>query len=293
MASMKDIKRRKASVQSTQQITKAMKLVATAKLQKAKQQAIQARPYYKQIHHTISSILAQSKGVSHSYTAERQGKRNLYLVITSNRGLAGGYNNNIIKLVANHHQAKNDEEASVLAVGRKGQDGLRKLGFDVVDTYNQIIEDPRYEDAKMISEKVIELFKGDKVDNVYIVYTSFQSTLSQEPVILKLLPLNPEEFVEEVEKGDGKSNQTAVLMNYEPSAEAVLDYIVPKYIKSLILGALKESAASEHGARMTAMDSATNNANDMIDKLTLMYNRARQASITQEITEIVSGADAL
>ena len=287
MASMKDIKRRKESVSSTQQITKAMNLVATAKLQKAKQSVLEARPYFEQIHRTISSILSISEGIHHPYLEKREGKKVLYVLISSNRGLAGGYNSNIIKLVLRHIKENKNESTMVIAAGKKAQDAVRKEQVELAGSYNGLIENPNYKEAKGLSEKVIDIFNSGAADEVYVAYTAFHSTLSQEPKIMKLLPLNPEEF--RLEDGEG----SYAMMNYEPSEEVVLDYIVPKYVKSLLFGTLKESAASEQGARMTAMDSATNNATEMIEKLTLMYNRARQASITQEITEIVSGADAL
>lgn len=287
MASMKDIKRRKESVSSTQQITKAMNLVATAKLQKAKQRVLEARPYFNQVYKTISSILATSQGINHPYLETRQGKRVLYVLISSNRGLAGGYNSNIVKLVAKHIKENKNTATSVIAAGKKAQDAMRKEKVELLENYNSLIENPNYEEAKILSDKLLGLYNQDQVDEIYVAYTAFHSTLSQEPMLLKLLPLNPDDFKEE-EEVEGQA-----IMNYEPSEEEVLNYIVPKYVKALVFGTLKESAASEHGARMTAMDSATNNATEMIDKLTLLYNRARQASITQEITEIVSGADAL
>ena len=287
MASMKDIKRRKESVSSTQQITKAMNLVATAKLQKAKQSVLEARPYFEQIYKTIASILATSQGIHHPYLEKREGKKVLYVLISSNRGLAGGYNSNVVKLVTKHIKENRNETTMVIAAGKKAQDSMKKEKVELLNNYNALIENPNYEEAKKLSEEVIDLFNRREVDEVYVAYTAFHSTLSQEPKLMKLLPLNPEDF----RLDNGGENQA--MMNYEPSEEEVLNYIVPKYVKSLLFGTLKESAASEHGARMTAMDSATNNATEMIEKLTLLYNRARQASITQEITEIVSGADAL
>lgn len=287
MASMKDIKRRKESVNSTQQITKAMNLVATAKLQKAKQSVLEARPYFEQIHKTISSILASSEGINHPYLIKREGKKVLYVLISSNRGLAGGYNSNVVKLVLKHMKSNENQSSAVIPVGRKAADAMKKEKIELLESLNSLIENPNYHEAKKLSEQVIDLYNSGRADEVYVAYTAFHSTLSQEAKIMKLLPLNPEEF-----KVEEKSSSQA-LMNYEPSEEEILNYIVPKYVKSLLFGTLKESAASEHGARMTAMDSATNNATEMIEKLTLLYNRARQASITQEITEIVSGADAL
>jgi F-type H+-transporting ATPase subunit gamma len=287
MASMRDIKRRKNSIQNTQQITKAMKLVATAKLQKAKVQAIKTRPYFHKMHGTIASILSQSGNISHKYLDERVGQHNTYILVTSNRGLAGGYNNNVCKMVTNHHVE--GEEASVIAIGRKGGDILRRKGFNVMESYNEIIDAPEYGDVAMIGAEVLKKYISGTIDHVYIAYTAFESTISQEAKLIKLLPLDLSDFVAE------GSNEELLIsgINYEPSAEEVLDSIIPQYVNSIIFGALRESIASEHGARMTAMDSATSNASDMIDKLTLLYNRARQASITQELSEIVGGAEAL
>ena len=282
MASIREIKRRKLSIANTQQITKAMKLVSTAKLQKAKHQAESTRPYFLNVHTTISTILAKSSGVSHPFLEDRKGNKNLYIVITSNRGLAGGYNNNVGKLTVNHLQP--GFEGKVIAVGKKGAEYLRKRNMNVIASYNDILDDPTYGKASKISDQALELYMKGEVDNIYISYTHFQSTLVQEAKLLKMIPVSTDEF--EDEKGTS-------MMDFEPSAEFVLERILPKYLSSIIYGALKESAASEHGARMNAMDSATNNATEMIDKLSLKYNRARQSAITQEITEIVGGAEAL
>lgn len=289
MASMRDIKRRRNSIQSTQQITKAMKLVATAKLQKAKTEAVKTRPYFHKMHDTISSILKQSGNISHQYLDEREGQHNAYIVVTSNRGLAGGYNNNICKLVVKHHDETEREDASILAVGRKGRDYLRRHGFSVLQTYNEIVEQPTYGEAAAIGAEVLKKYVDGEIDHVYVAYTAFESTLNQEAKLIKILPLDVADF----EYDENSEDNLESGINYEPGAEEVLNNIIPQYVNSIIFGALRESVASEHGARMTAMDSATSNASDMIDKLTLQYNRARQASITQELSEIVGGAEAL
>ena len=288
MASMREIKRRRDSIKSTQQITNAMKLVATAKLQKAKSGAEETRPYFHKMHDTISSVIAQSGNISHKYLDEREGKNNTYIVITSNRGLAGGYNNNVCKQVINHHKEDEAEKVSVIAIGKKGRDVMRRQGFEILDEYEEIIESPRFSDAVEIGSTILKKFVEGEIDHVYISYTDFVSTLNQEPRLLKVLPLDLEDFTL-----DENSEQAASSVEYDPSPEDVLSHIIPQYVNSIIFGAMRESSASEHGARMTAMDSATSNAGDMIDKLTLQYNRARQASITQELTEIVSGAEAL
>lgn len=283
MASIREIKRRKISITSTQQITKAMKLVATAKLQRAKGEAEATRPYFHNIHQTISSILSQCVGVSHPFLEQRDGNKNLYVVITSNRGLAGGYNSNIGKLVVNHEGYS--KEAKIIAVGKRGADYLKKRDVNIISTHHKVLDDPNYSVAINIGQEILDLYLKHEVDNVYVVYTHFQSTLVQEPQVMKVIPVHAGEFDDEAEN--------ASIMSFEPSPEEVLAQILPKYLSSIIYGALKESVASEHGARMTAMDAATNNASDMIDKLSLQYNRARQSAITQEITEIVGGAEAL
>lgn len=283
MASMREIKRRRDSIKNTQQITKAMKLVSTAKLQRARQQVNGTRPYFEKIHQTISSIITQTAGVSHPFLKKRDGNRNLYIVISSNRGLAGGYNNNVGKLVMNHSHG--NEGSKIIAIGKKGADYLRKREVEIYEEYHEILDDPNYSHALKLGQEILDLYLKDEIDNVYLAYTHFISTLQQEPRLLKVVPLSAEEFLEE--------GEAETIMNFEPSPEDVLNAIIPKYVSSIIYGALKEAAASEHGARMTAMDNATSNADEMIGSLTLQYNRARQSAITQEITEIVSGAEAL
>lgn len=260
-----------------------MKLVATAKLQKAKEKAAETRPFFHKMHETIGSILGQSQHVSHPFLTEREVKRRGYIVMTSNRGLAGGYNSNLVKMVSREAEKTS---SSVVAIGRKGADSLRRNGFEVVATYNDVIEQPMYRDAVHIGERLLDMYRDGLIDEVYVAYTAFKSTLVQEATLLKVLPVDISTF-------DTTEKKVSDMMSYEPSAEEVLEQVVPKYINSMIFGALRESVASEHGARMTAMDSATENASEMIDKLSLEYNRARQASITQELSEIVGGAEAL
>ncbi|TCT13086.1 ATP synthase F1 subcomplex gamma subunit [Natranaerovirga pectinivora] len=282
MASIRDIKRRKTSIQSTQQITKAMKLVATAKLQKAKVKAEETREYFNKMYETVTSILSQTGDIDHQYLASRNGDKKGYIVITSNRGLAGGYNANIIKQVLNNGVSK--ENIAVYSAGKKGKDGLRRRGYSIEQDFSEMVEGPTYNDAVSIGKVVLEDYLNNKIDEIYLVYTGFVSTISQEAKTIKLLP---------IESSNQDTNKSVALMNYEPSEEDVLDVMIPRYVYSLIYGGLVESVASEQGARMTAMDSATSNANDMIEDLSLEYNRARQASITQEISEIVGGAEAL
>lgn len=285
MASMRDIKRRKGSIQSTQQITKAMKLVSTVKLQKAKNRAEQTNPYFNYMYRTVTSMLAKSGSINHPYLMPGESKKKAVVVITSNRGLAGGYNSNITKLVTGSGLPKEDVE--IYSVGNKGRDALERRGYTIKRDASYIIESPSYEDAVALCKQILSDYTNGEIGEIYLAYTHFKNTVSHEPKLIKLLPV---EFDEEELKGEADSN---VLMNYEPNEEEALDMIIPKYLTSLFYGALVEAVASENGARMQAMDSATSNAEDMISDLTLKYNRARQGSITQELTEIIAGASAI
>lgn len=289
MASMRDIKRRKESIQSTGQITKAMKLVSTVKLQKSKSRAENCKPYFDHMYQTVTSMLAKAGNISHPYLKAGTSDKKAIIVISSNRGLAGGYNSNLIKLITNGDLKK--EDVVIYSVGRKGHDALVRKGYTIAKDYSEVMNDPMYSDAATIGQDVLEAFANNEIGEIYLAYTIFKNTVSQIPTIVKLLPVNPSEGKEETV--DEKSVEALTLMNFEPEAEEALDMIIPKYMKSLIYGGLIQSLASENGARMQAMDSATNNAEDMIDHLSLSYNRARQASITQELTEIVAGASAI
>ena len=281
---MRDIKRRKESVQSTQQITKAMKLVATVKLQKARGKAESNKPYFNMLYETISSILAMTKNVDHTYLQESKSNKKAVIAITSNRGLAGGYNSNIIKTVLG--AGFSTEDTYIYAVGKKGIEGLTRKGYSIYKDYSEVINEPLFSDATEITKQLLTQFSQGEIGEIYVAYTNFKNTVSQEPKLVKLLPISAEDF-------SGKENEEKLLMNFEPSPEEVLDMVVPKYMSNIIFGALLEAVASENGARMQAMDSATNNAEDMISSLSLKYNRARQGAITQELTEIIAGADAI
>ena len=287
MASMRDIKRRKESIQSTGQITKAMKLVATVKLQKAKARAEQSQPYFNAMYATVKSMLKKSGNINHPYLdGAGEGKKGI-IVITSNRGLAGGYNSNVMKLVTENGMSKDD--VVIYAVGRKGRDGLARRGYKVVQYYSEAMNEPLFSDASEIGKQVLSDFTEGKISEIYLAYTVFKNTVSHIPTFIRLLPV----AFEEAEAAEEKTEDALTLMNYEPEAEEALDLIVPKYINSLIYGGLVQALASENGARMQAMDSATGNAEEMIADLGLKYNRARQSSITQELTEIIAGANAI
>ena len=280
MATMRDIKRRKSSIESTEQITKAMKLVATVKLQKSRTKAENSRLYFNLMYQTIQEMLKKSTGIRHRYLKSGDSKKKAVIVVSSNRGLAGGYNSNIIRLVTESGIPK--EDALIFAIGRKGRDGLARKGYEIKADYS---------DAQQISKELLAMFEKNEIGEIYLAYTAFKNTVSQIPTFLKLLPVD---LAAAGPKGEVKEEKPDLLiMNYEPDEDEVLDAIIPKYVSSLIYGAFLEAVASENGARMTAMDSATNNAEEMIGKLSLQYNRARQGSITQELTEIIAGANAI
>ena len=285
---MRDIKRRKSSIQSTGQITKAMKLVSTVKLQKAKASAEESKPYFVHLYDAINSMLKKSGNISHPLLQAGESKKKAVIVVTSNRGLAGGYNSNIVKLLTQDENFKK-EDVFVYAVGRKGKDALANKGYEIKADYSEAMNAPLYSDAVSIGRDVLNAFTAGEVGEIYLAYTVFKNTVSHIPTMVKLLPFTASEETE----AEGKEANNLTLMNYEPEPEEVLEHIVPKYINGLIFGALKEAFASENGARMQAMDSATNNAEEMIANLTLAYSRARQSAITQELTEIVAGANAL
>ena len=289
MASMRDIKRRKKSVSSTQKITKAMKLVSTVKLQKAKTKAENTTPYFNYMYNTVCSMLDKAGAINHPYLQSGESNKKAIVTISSNRGLAGGYNSNVIKLITGSGIAK--EEILLYTIGKKAHDVLDTKGYEVASEHDQVMEAPTYADAMEISKEVLDAFTNGEVGEIYLAYTHFKNTVSHEPKLLKLLPVEINE--EEGKTDDEDSKDDKMLMNFEPNPEEALDMIVPKYITSLIYGALVEAVASENGARMQAMDSATNNAEDIISDLTLKYNRARQGSITQELTEIIAGAEAI
>lgn len=289
MASMRDIKRRKESIQSTGQITKAMKLVSTVKLQKAKTRAENSQPYFNHMYAAVSTMLRKSTNMSHPYLTAGKSDKKAVIVVSSNRGLAGGYNANVIKLITGGDF--NSKNTVVYAVGRKAKEGLARRGYRVAKDYSEVMNAPIYKDAIAIGKDVLEAFANDEIGEIYLAYTVFKNMVTQIPTLIKLLPVDTNAILESTEKED--ANESLTLMNYEPEAEEALNVIIPKYMNSLIYGALVQAIASENGARMQAMDSATNNAEDMISDLSLKYNRARQSSITQELTEIIAGANAI
>ena len=285
MASMKDIKRRRDSIQSTGQITKAMKLVSTVKLQKAKGKAESTKPYSDLMYETICNMLARSGNINHKYLQAGESSKKAIITITANRGLAGGYNTNITKLITESGIPK--EDIDIIAIGTKGKDYLARRGYNITEDDSEVINAPLYTDARDICDRLLERFAAGEIGEIYLAYTSFKNTVVHEPKLIKLLPVSIDT------EGVNSESKDTTPMNYEPAEDEALNLIIPKYVCSLIYGALIEAVASENGARMQAMDTATSNADEMISDLSLKYNRARQASITQELTEIIAGANAI
>lgn len=285
MASLKIIRKRITSVRNTQQVTKAMKMVAAAKLRKAQERAEHARAYSER----LSAVLARLGGGVESATShpllaagEKEAPAHL-IVITGDRGLCGAYNHNVIKLAEEFLTSREGEGATVTACGRRGRDHLRSRGFSLVAEHVNLTGDMSVQLAREVARDAAQRFVSGKAGRVLLVYTKFRSAISQEPTAQQLLPVEP---AAEAEASD-------IDYVYEPSGESILASIVPRYVDTLVFHAMLEATASEHGSRMTAMDSASRNASEMIDRLTLEMNRARQASITTELMEIVGGAEAL
>ena len=289
MASMREIKRRRTSIQSTQQITKAMKLVSTVKLQRARQRAENSKAYFAYMYKTITSMLAKAGNVDHPYVKGSDSKNVAIVTVTSNRGLAGGYNANIVRMVMGSGFDK--ENVRLYTVGRKGAEGLERKGYQIVADYSDVIEEPTFSDAKEIGERLLADFANGEIGEIYVAYTEFKNTVSQVPKLMKLLPVDAEGMQADAEELSELDKLTP--MNFEPEEEEAIALLIPKYMTSILYGAFVEAVASENGARMQAMDSATNNAEEIISDLELKYNRARQGAITQELTEIIAGAEAI
>jgi len=282
MASLRDLRRRIKSIQSTQQITKAMKAVSAAKMRRAQEQVLMARPYARRMRDVLGRVAAAAGNVRNPLLDVREPKKAAYLLVTADRGLCGGFNANLIRRVS--HEIKDRSAAAMICVGRKGRDFFRRRGYEIIQQYVGLGESINLNQAREIARYVMEQYGAGEFDVVYLVYSEFVNVLVQRPQMVQLLPVEPPAGDEEAKKVD---------YIFEPDAEEVLNVLLPQYVENMVYYALLESKASEHSARMTAMDSATKNATDMIAKLTLSMNRARQAAITKEISEIVGGAAAL
>ncbi len=270
-----------------QQITKAMKAVSAAKMRRAQESVTLARPYSKRIKNVLGGVAVASGGVRHPLLEVREPKKTAFVVLTADRGLCGGFNSNIIRRTTQEVQGVKTE-FTLLAVGRKGRDFFRRRGFEIAKEYIGIGDDAQYATARDIASYVIDKYSAEEYDEVYLIYSQFVNVLVQKPIKTKILPAEPPTE----EGGAGKEIQRMPYI-FEPSAEAVLAELLPKYIENAIYQGLLETKAGFYSAQMTAMENATQNASEMIDSLTLTMNRARQAQITKEISEIVGGAAAL
>lgn len=289
MANLKEVRNRITSVSSTQQITKAMKMVAAAKLKRATNAIVQLRPYANKLRDILAQVSASVEGSNSPYTQDRVPNKVLVVVITSNRGLAGAFNANAIKatnnLIANKYAdqfAKGN--VSIVAIGKRGQEFFARRNFNVIGNHNELFNNLDFENVSKVTEFIMNEFTEGNIDRVEIVYNQFRNAAVQILTSEQLLPLLPEE------KGDKVAELDYII---EPSKEKIIEELIPKAIKIQLFKAVLDSNASEHGARMTAMDKATENAGDLLKQLKLSYNQARQAAITTELTEIVSGAAAL
>ena len=277
--STKEIKNRIRSMESTKQITKAMEMVAASKLRRAQAQVMNSRPYFEILYSTINDIVDANRDFSSPYLTKRPVKRVAYVVIAGDRGLAGGYNSNILKLALSEMEGK---DAVVVPVGKKAADFYKSRALPILTEDYREAEDMSVSDCFSIAKTLCKAYLAGQIDEIHVAYTNFVSVLSQTPATLRLLPL--------IREKTGREGTVSSDMEYEPNSTEVFDAIIPEYLGGILYGTLCESRASEQAARRTAMDSATQNADDMIADLSLKYNRARQAAITQEITEIVAGA---
>lgn len=288
MPSLKDIKKRIGSVKNTQQITKAMKMVAAAKLRRAQEAAVSARPYAEKLHSVLSSLAQREETDAHPLLSQRGTDRALVVLMTADRGLCGGFNANVSKEAERFIRTNEQGFADIdlMIIGRKGRDFLKnRVGDHITKVHENITTAATYKTAQLIGQEVVDAYSEEKYDAVYVIYNAFQSAIVQIVTVEKVLPIQPDETE--------ASQEDNIDYLYEPNRGEVLSQLLPKMVEVQMFRALLESNASEQGARMSSMDSASRNAADMISKLTLQYNRARQAAITKELMEIISGAESI
>ena len=307
MPTLLDYRRRIRSVKNTQQITRAMKFISAAKLRRAQEGVFAARPYAKEILRVLRSAAARMESTAHPLLERRPEERLLLVVMTGDRSLAGAFNSNVIRRTIAFLRENTSKKTQLIAIGKKGRDTLRKRGWSTVGEYLNVSSKVEFSTAKEIANRIAELYAGREVDAVYAVYNEFKNVMVQKLVTEKLLPIDPDVLAGSEEAGDEstgapKSSEDSLPHDRYPSGQSLVDYIyeepvaeifsglVPRYLESQVFRILLESAAAEHAARMTAMDAATRNASELIDKLTLQMNKIRQAGITKELIEIVSGA---
>ena len=283
MASTLDLRRRIRSVKNTQQITRAMKMVAAAKLRRAQDRMLAARPYSGAMHQMLRSVASRVDAKTHPLLQRREEKNVLIVVVTADKGLCGGFNMNAIKLAQETLEQGGWASAGLLPVGRKGNDFFRRREANIRMQAVNVFQALSIDTARELAQTIIADYREEKIDAVYVVYNEFRSMISQKAVVERMLPIET----------PAENERAGIDYLYEPEPEAILDHLLPRYVEFQIYRVLLESSASEHAARMTAMEAATKNAKDVIEHLTLTYNRVRQAAITKEIIEIVSGAAAL
>lgn len=293
MAGMREIKLRIKSIKDTRQITRAMKLISAAKLKKARQQLEKTRPFFEKVNDTIADILTHSASIDSPYfdlRHEKEVRKKAYLIISGDKTLAGGYNHNLLKFAK--EKIKGDKDAMLFVAGQIGRSNFIREKYNVNRDFLFPVQNVTIYRAREIQKIILEHFRKGDIDELHLIYTKMKSSISLEPEIIKLLPLSVDGLKQNTANADHETKLDAKIV-YEPTPEAVLEVLIPKYIKGIVYGAMVEGFTSEQSARMTAMDNATSNADEMLQKLNLFYNRARQAMITQEVTEIVSGAEAL
>ena len=287
MPTLLDFRRRIRSVKNTQQITRAMKFVAAAMLRRAQERALAARPFAKELARVLRSTMSRISEPQHPLLAHRPEERILVIVMTGERGLAGAFNTNVLRKASDFFRANKNKKISVIPVGKKGRDSLKKAGFNVIAEYVNVLARVDFATTREISALVTDLYAEEKIDSVYLVFSEFKTVMSANLAAEKLLPV---EAIRIEEESAAEQAASKVDYIYEQAAERLLDKLLPRYVETQMLRAMLESSAAEHGARMTAMESATKNAGEVIDALTLHMNKVRQAAITKEIIEIVSGA---
>ncbi len=287
MPTLLDFRRRIRSVKNTQQITRAMKFVAAARLRRAQEAALAARPYARELVRVLRSTISRIAEPQHPLLARRPEEKVLALVLTGERGLAGAFNTNLLRKANEFFRANKSRKLSVIPVGKKGRDALRKAGFKLIAEYINVLARVEFATVREISNLVTDLYAKGQIDSVYIIFSEFKTVMSANLTVEKLLPVNPAQVGE---SSEGRAASSQVDYIYEQPEEQLLDKLLPRYVETQVQRAMLESSAAEHAARMTAMESATKNAGDVIEALTLHMNKVRQAAITKEIIEIVSGA---
>lgn len=285
-SSMRDIKRRIRSIRNTQQITRAMEMVSAAKLQRAQSNLLAARPYTDKLEEVMDRLIQTvGEDYTHPLIEEKEEGRIGYVVLVSDRGLCGGYNNNLLRKSLETIIDHGYEDLAVISVGRRAKDYFKRRKYEIFEDYVDLGDIPDYIQARELAREIMRIYNHENFKKIYLGYTKFYSAISHVPTVVPLLPVTPPEGVWQPDLG--------IEYIYEPGEKELLDTLLPRYVETLVYRAVLEAKSSEHGARMNAMRNATDNAEEMIDSLTLSYNRARQASITKEVSEIVGGAEAL